>query len=367
VALAALAALPHGAAGQSTPTNTYALLSPSQPVTAPPPLGAGADAPQTQTAVEFLLPGKVSIRELVEVGVDGDGEPVQVAATQRLDLKGTGDYAFTIPAPATNAGPTEESQSAPGLRDVGIVWQGFSNKERILAARAELRTAEAAKALPLRLRIEEQGGGSVLRLENATERKLPVVKSRTTRSALLEVLERLRRSSRRTQIVGGSVYVQGTAGRGSSIETAAPLHVTGTITQGAAAQQVDTILGGRQPLDRSITLRGTGEPKLRLRVELLPPREVLPTPGELQTTADPLKSLQQAIGAVAISHAYRRYLAAPNPSAESDAAYVYTTAARATAVTAATPDEGSDTLTIVLVALLGAASLGGLAVLWARS
>ena len=364
-ALAALGVLADAAHAVAQSTNTYALLSPSQPVPAPPPLGPGAQAPQTQTAAELRLPlnSKLSMHELVAVGVDGTGTPVQVVATQRLRLVGTGDYAFTIPAPATSAGPTPDSQSSPGLRDVGIVWQGFSDKQRILSARATLRTTAAAAALPLKLRID----GNTVHLENATQRTLPIVTSRTTLAALLGVLGKLRRAAGPKQIVGSSVYVPGTAGHGSSIMTSAPLRVTGRIAQGGTDTPVDAVLGGGRPLTSDIPLTGHGPPKLQVRVELFAPLKILPTAAQLRAAAAPLQALQVAIGSVAVSHAYRHYLASPDPAAPSDATYLYRTAARASASAAPAPKGGGDALTVVLILIAGAAALCGLAVVWARS
>src|SRR4051812_35127053 len=131
--LGAFAALASAAAAHA---DTIALISPIAYSTPPPPLFATSTL--EGGTVEFRLPGRVSARELVQAGLEDDGSVRAVVVTQRLVLTGTGDYSFLIPVAATSVGPTPDSQSQPGLRNLGIVWQGFSSKRRLLAARATL-------------------------------------------------------------------------------------------------------------------------------------------------------------------------------------------------------------------------------------
>ena len=149
---------------------TIFLLSPIAPIPPPPPLAPSPSAIRTQ--VESRFPGHAESHERIEVGVRPDGTPVRIVATQRLDLTAKGDYYFVIPAPATRVVPGPGSESQPGLRDLGIVWQGFANKHRVLSATATLKVAEAAPALPLRISVERGGGGWTVRLANATRQRL---------------------------------------------------------------------------------------------------------------------------------------------------------------------------------------------------
>src|SRR5439155_1438534 len=80
-----------------------------------------------------------------------------------------------------------------------------------------------------------------------------------------------------------------------------------------------------------------------------PPLKILPTDAQRRAAPQPLEALQVAIGSVAVSHAYRHYLASPDPAAPSDATYLYRTAARASASAAPAPKGGSDALTVVLL------------------
>ena len=186
---------------------TIFLLSPIAPISPPPPLAASSSAIRTQVESRFL--GHADSHERIEVGVRPDGTPVRIVATQRLDLTAKGDYYFVIPAPATRVVPGPGSESQPGLRDLGIVWQGFANKHRVLSATATLKIAEAAPALPLRISVERGGGGWTVRLANATERRLQAVAGQTTRAALQRVLAQLRAAYHRTPVVAGLWQVAG--------------------------------------------------------------------------------------------------------------------------------------------------------------
>ena len=70
------------------------------------------------------------------VGVREDGSAETVDVTQRLTLPKVGDYSFVIPAPVLSVVGAGGTQSEPGQRNTGIVWQGFSPGGRVLAARA---------------------------------------------------------------------------------------------------------------------------------------------------------------------------------------------------------------------------------------
>jgi len=365
-ALAALAGLVHaGNAAAAARKYEYVLLSPSADVKAPPPLAPGTSSVQTQ--VELRVPGPIATREHVDVGVGPDGVAVTVVATQRLLLTGTGDYSFVVAAPATKVGRGPDSESLPGLRDIGIVWQGFSNRRRVLSSISTLRPAPAAAGLPLRVRIEREGSATVVHLENITERHIPVVISRTSRADVLSALDELRASSRATKIVGGPYSIRGSSGHAATVDVAAPLHITGEIAQGTSRTAVDEQLGGGRPMQRQFTLDGASAPTLHLEVALLPPLEMLPTPSALARAPDPLLTLQTALGAIATSHTYRRYLGSPDPTGAGEISYVYRSAPKAAAVAAPGHHGGGNTLAIVLGILLGVAALAGLAAVWARS
>jgi len=356
-ALAAAAGFLH--AGDAA-ADVFYLTSPYQTVLPPPPLKAGATGLQTATEVE--TPGHVSSRELVSVGIGPDGTPVRVTVMQRLRLHGTGDYSFTIPAPATSVARGADSESLPGLRDVGIVWQGFSTRRRVLSATATLRPAPAAAGLPLRIRLQPRAGATLVRLENVAHRRLPVLTGRAGRTQLARVLARLRAGLERAQIPTALLSVRGEFGRTLQPEVPAPLQVTGTIGR----RRIDVLLGHGRPLTRTFVVDGT--PAVRLRADLLAPVAILPTRRELARAPQPVETLQTALGAIAISRAYARYLGTPDPVGASNAAFVYRSVPKpAPAAVRRAPRSGSDALTVMLVVLLGAATACGLAAVWARS
>ena len=186
---------------------TIFLLSPITSVTPPPPLQSIPSAVRSQVETRFV--GRADSRELIEVGVRPDGTPVRVTATQRLDLRGTGDYYFVVQAPATAIRPGPGTQSQPGLRDLGIVWQGFADKRRTLSATVTLHPAAAAKGLPLKISVERAGGAWQVRLRNVTAKRFEAVSGRAALPALQEQLRGVRSQLARHPAVAGNRQVAG--------------------------------------------------------------------------------------------------------------------------------------------------------------
>ena len=78
-------------------------------------------------------------RRTSSVAIDRSGTPFAVTATQRLDVRGVGDYFFTIGAPVlarpgARRTPRRFRACGPGP----ILWAGFNPGERLLVARATL-------------------------------------------------------------------------------------------------------------------------------------------------------------------------------------------------------------------------------------
>ena len=119
-----------------------------------------------------------------------------VRVVQRLTLTGTGDYFLSVPAPLLDVRAARGSQAEPGFRRSGILWQGFSNRSRVLAADAEVEPGAAAAALPLRVELaatvagNELGRGQhrsgplrlELRLRNTTAVRVQAASARAARS-----------------------------------------------------------------------------------------------------------------------------------------------------------------------------------------
>jgi hypothetical protein len=291
---------------------------------------------------------------------------------QRLVISRVGDFSFTVPAPATDVVAAPGSQAEPGLRDLGIVWQGFSSGRRVLASTATLRPGAAAPALPLRVSVDQHGDRVNVRLADVAVRKILLATGSASPEVVRDFVARFRAAQRRAGdavSTSGLFAVSGTpAGQAESL-VAAPLRVRGTIAvPGRRPVAVSEVLGNGRPLTRTISLQGKRRPTIALRVELLDPLELMPTPEQAGAAPDPLSSLQQALGSIALSWQYRHFLAAPDSLGPSKATYVYRTILRAP-VAAEPPragDGGADTLVIVLVSILGAAALAAAVALWAH-
>jgi len=342
------------------------LISPTAPGPAPPPLAGGQQLGGEEA--EVRVPGTLVNADAVRVGVAQDGRPVGVVAVQRMTIHGLGDFRFVVPATATAAAPADGSQALPGLRQAGIVWQGFSPGTRTLGARITLLPAAAAAALPLGVSIERRDGFTLVHLENRTSKRLSLVTGTVSLRDLQHALAWIRRQLGRP---GTPVFLQvaGTAGKQTTTVVDAPLHVSGTVSvAGGRTAKVDTTLGGGRPGSRTVRVQGTGRTKLTLDAALEPdPRRLLPTSGELAAARDPFATLQTALGRAAVSRQYQQFLASPRPDSQTSTTYRYVTARIAAApAPASASGGGTSALTIVLAVVGGLLALGGLTVLWAH-
>ncbi len=348
---------------------TITLLSPIAPLQPPPPLIKGTSSLETPTEVGFF--GQLRNRERVVVGLEDDGSAASVVVTQRILISRKGDFSFIIPAPATSVVPGPGTQAQPGLRDVGIVWQGFSAGRRVLAATATLSLTEAESGLPLSISVRPVGDDTAVTLANIARR--PVTYESGTASlaavqgALVQFLDLQRQAGQGA--ISGILDVNGTPAGQVTTTATAPLRVRGTISvPGRKPVNVAALLGDDGSIQRTITLSGSVSPKIELRVDLLPALEILPRRGELAGAANPVTALQQALARTALSWQFRRYLDSPDLLGPSTTTYVYRTLARRATVAPVAARRSSDnTLAIVLAATLGGSALLGLAVLWARS
>ena len=123
-------------AGTAHAAGHASLPSPTAPLSAEPPLAGGA-----RSSAENV-PHSIAASTNVVVAVDGAGSPFAVTATQRLDVRGVGDYFFTIGAPVLTVRAPEGSESMPGIRTGSILWAGFDPGRRLLVARATLDPIE---------------------------------------------------------------------------------------------------------------------------------------------------------------------------------------------------------------------------------
>jgi hypothetical protein len=365
-----LAALAQTAAGRAAPIT---LVSPNIPGPAAPPLAGG---PQLSAEPgEIRVPGTLANVEAVRTGLGQDGSPVSVVVAQRMTIRGLGDFRFVVPAPATNAVPAFGSRSLPGLRQAGIVWQGFSPGRRVLGARITLQTARAVAGLPLRVSVTRENGFTRVRLENHSARQFVITFGSAPLPALRTVLARVRSELGREAAAGHPLpvafeQVNGKPTVQKLVSVEAPLHVTGTVSvAGGRTARVATTLGGGQPKARVVRLRGDGRLTLALTATFdRDRRKLLPTAGELGSAANPLLTLQTALARTAVALQFQQYLASPRPAGANRTTYRYVTARAAPVVPVATGggDDGPSALVLALVAIGSLAALGALVVLWAH-
>ncbi len=346
------------------------LPSPIALVQPPPPLAPGVVAP-IENENELRFPGRIGNTERVVVGLHGDGSAGTVDVTQRLTLAKVGDYSFVIPAPVLSVVGAEGTQSEPGQRNTGIVWQGFSPGRRVLAARASLEPLAAERGLPLRVKIERHRDSNMVQLTDIARRKVQVTRGSAPVGALQRLVRELDRALRGDRLLlSRTLQVNGSPDGAGSVVTDLPLRVRGTITpQGRAPMPVSFVLGNGQPLTRTLTVPGSGTPKISLEVEPLAPRRLLPSAAELAAAKDPLRLTQLSLARIGLANQYAQYLASPDQLGTNRTSYAYRSAVPRRERPRLQPAEGgeSDTVAIVIAVVLGAAALGGLAVLWAHS
>jgi hypothetical protein len=340
--------------------DTITPLSPTARTSAPPPLVGKRIA--GVTAGETRFPGRLRNTERISVGMDRSGAPVGVVVTQRLTISRPGDFTFLVPAPATKVVAAPGSQAEPGLRDLGVVWQGFASSRRVLAATITLAPTAAA-VLPLSVSVERRAGAIAITLRDVARGRFTVTTGTVAPAAVTALLGRLRDGT--TGVVASELALPGRATGNAVIGVTAPLRVRGTIAvPGRSPVAVSVVLGAGHPTTWTVTVPGRVLPTLDLQARPLEPLEILPRPRE---PVPSLAGLQQVLGSVALAWQYRHFLDSPDPSGPSSAVYAYRTVERPPVpVAAGRSADGDDTLTIVLVAVLGAAALAAGAVLWAH-
>jgi hypothetical protein len=335
------------------------LPAPTAQLSAQPPLRSRAQT------LENRYPGRLGSRLRVTVDLDASGRPLVVRAEQRLTISALGDYFFVVPAPLVSVAAAPGSATPPGRRAQGIVWQGFSPGRRTLAALIRLRTAAAAPALPLRVRIVRGG----VRITNATTVSVLAYDAAVSRAEVVPVIQELRRAVGRNELPRpGSVVVPETPPT-TRIRAAAVFAVHGTLRFGRRRVRFAGRIG--PGAKRVLTVR-TGRrerPKVDLVATPALPRELLRVaPGRLDGR-HLLALAYRAYLAVARGQQYTRFLASPDPTGPTSAAFVYRTAPAPAGVvhtSRSTGGGGPSTLVVVVLVILGMTALSGLVVLWAH-
>ena len=304
---------------------------------------------------------RVPNTERVIVGLDEDGAPHTVRVHQTLVLKRLGDYVFAIPAPVATVLPGPGTGSPPGQRTNQILWQGFSPGIRRLSAVADLRVAESAPMLPVKVHVEKSRAHSVVVIENVTGVTAKSYTADVEPSGLSQVVGRIRNAIRRKFSAEGlNVEVHGPQ-RPVDVQVAAPLRVSGTV----GSQRFTAVLDGVSRKQLRIVVPGAESPKISMRVRTV---EVVDRVRSTQRVTDQLANTIDLELTYARKRQYDQFLAAADPMSRSSTTYVYRTSPRPVA-TAPIESSGSSDSTMgwIALALVLAAALPVAAVVWARS
>lgn len=314
------------------------------------------------------------------VGIDAAGAPVSVRVVQRLTLHGLGDYTFAVPGPAVDVTAAPGSASEPGLRRGSILWSGFSPGQKTLAARAALRLAAAAPALPARVTITQADGTVTLRVDDTTGTPGLLLAGPADARAAAAALDATRRTARDRPVLH-DIYVLAPRPPKSKRERIfAPVRVTGDVRfAGGRRVPVDALLGDRGPHHLVVRVANvSGEPVVRLVVRAVPPSRLLAPPRGSTTwqeavrahRVDPSRLLELASRArltTARARDFQTFLVNPDPRGTSSATYVYATAPAAVAAQPGPSAHKRRDRTSAIVVVLLVLAAGGLVVLWAHS
>ena len=143
--------------------------------------------------------------------------------------------------------------------------------------------------------------------------------------------------------------------------------MTGEVRVGSARVPVTAFLGAGSPLVKTVTVNGSGEPRVTLVVRPELPGRLYDLPPGLDGT-QALNRTAETLARSARVHQYRLFLANPDPKDATRRVRLWTAAARpAVASPAPEHDDGLGALGYLLITLGAVAALAGGAVLWSRS
>jgi hypothetical protein len=383
VALAALAAGLAPALASAAPA---LLPSPTSPLDAKVPLGAGGG---TVTATRLPLNATVRSRQRVVADVTPAGDVVRIRVRQVLTIRGLGDFFFTVPAPLRDVRAAPGSQSQPGLRPKAIVWQGFSPGRRVVAADAVLVPRAAAPSLPLHLRLEATVDAGrlrvTLRLANTTGVRAQGFSARVDPKEVARVVDAIAAAVRRGVTPAQAVVQAKGPVRPRTFAVSAPLLVRGEVrvpasgAAGVAAAggtverrpgllvlRFRTALGGPEPRVATVSLTATarrvGKPSASVTAR---PEPLLPELRDSRRPKD-LGLAMLALLRLARVHQYESFLGGP-PTVDSETAYSFRTVAPRARPGAPASDGGRSTAVALAIGLGAALGVAGLVVLWAHS
>jgi hypothetical protein len=354
---AALAAAPAGTAAPVT------LPSPLAPVRTTPPLRApGPPAP----TVERRFPRTVSAAQRVSVRLRPGGEPERIVAVDVLTVEGTGDYAFAIPAPVIDVTRGPRSASEPGLRRGAVLWQGFSNRRRLLVANVVLDPAHTAASLPIGIEIR----AGELRIVNRAAASASAPAGRAAPGPVARALDAVRAALRARTPIPTPTLAASTADV-ERVRVRISIRVAGSLSlEGGRTIPISTRVRDRPAVyrfrgsPRALELRATPEDPL---APLRPPRGATWRAHAAHTRfSEALAVASRRLLESALALQYQSFLANPDPAGVSRTSYRFVLAPRAAASAASPGGAGAPWLAIGFAIAFGVALATGL-VAWAHS
>jgi hypothetical protein len=382
----ALVATPaSSAAAKVVPLPWPPTVLPTEPPLAPPTEGV--------LPLEFRLKGRLQNREHVVIGLEENGLPRSIRVLQTIEVNRLGDYVFSIPAPVQEVVPGPGTAAPPGQRVNQILWEGFSPGHRVLAAWADLRLAESASSLPVRVDLLTTVDGRPLEpgeRRSGDLRVMLTISNRTAATArsftaepepvsLAQVLSRIRSAIRHGVFAEGlNVGLRG-AETPETQQVAAPLAVEGALRFGPGAE-IDGAPSGVMPLAAQLdglkrrrlrlTIRGRAvnmsTPKLELRVRTTAVKDGV---SAARNARDRLARTIELELTYARKRQYDMFLSSPDFAGRSSTTYVYRTAAapKTVQLTTTTVDRDDDKVGWIVVGLALAVALPAAAIAWAHS
>ena len=340
---------------------TVSLPWPPQVLPQTPPLAPRVAGPLPISPRFFR---RVPNQERVVVGLDKDGTPNSVSVQQTLVLKRLGDYVFAIAAPVKTVLPGPGTGSPPGQRRNQILWQGFSPGIRKLSVVADLRVAESAPLLPVKVHAEKIGARNVVVIENVTGVTAKSYTADVEPTGLSRVVGRIRTAIRRNFTAEGlNVEVHGPQ-HPVDVRIAAPLLVSGAVQAGAGSRRFRAVLDGIDRRELRVFVPGPRAPELDMRVRTVDVADrVRPT----QSVSDQFANTIDLELTYARKRQYDQFLASADTTGKSSTTYVYRTTRRPATIRIFSEPSSGHTMGWVALSLLLALGLPVAAVVWARS
>ncbi|HVF05740.1 MAG TPA: hypothetical protein VNA20_12940 [Frankiaceae bacterium] len=272
----------------------------------PIPSAAVADRPERLRRSQ--VPGGVDDTERIDVLLAPNGTPAAVTLTQRLVLTGTGQFVVWERSSASDVEPLADTDP-PVLKREAVIWQGFVNQRKELAARLTLDPFVENELLPLRVELRGPlgpggtltGAGPVtVKVSNRTGLAMTLPTGTVAPEHLAGPLDRLRAYATAKRPTpppaagrGLPLTLPATGNATREANVVVPFRVTGTVrvTGGTAATpesaavthvpgglRLDGVLAG----DAEFTVNATATGTLQLELTAFPtldPRTLQPPQG----------------------------------------------------------------------------------------